>query len=247
MNASQVGVPALARATSTFRKIEIELPPLPVQRRIAAVLGALDDKIELNRKMNANLEAQAQTLFKSWFVDFAPWGGKMPKEWKMGTLGELVTVCYGKDHKKLADGAIPVFGSGGLMRYAEKALFDQESVLIPRKGSLNNIMYADKPFWTVDTMFYTKMKMKNAAKYVYLFLHGKDMSSLNTGSAVPSMTTDILNAKKVIVPSENGLSEFECKLNPMFKMIAANAAESRKLAETRDALLPKLMSGEVEA
>ena len=74
--------------------------------------------------------------------------------WQLGRLSDLIAVRYGKNHKKLADGIYPVYGSGGIMRYAEKPLYDKESVLIPRKGTLNNVMYVNKPFWSVDTKFF---------------------------------------------------------------------------------------------
>lgn len=96
MFANQVGVPALVQPLKNFREIRLALPPLATQRRIAAVLGALDDKIELNRKMNANLEAQAQALFKSWFVDFEPFGGKMPEGWRKGRLGDIAEYNGGR-------------------------------------------------------------------------------------------------------------------------------------------------------
>lgn len=226
--------------------LTVRIPDLPIQRKIAAVLGALDDKIELNRKMNANLETMAQTLFKSWFVDFEPFGGKMPEGWRMGKLNELIVVCYGKDHKKLSDGEYPVYGSGGIMRYAERPIFESESVLIPRKGTLNNIMYVDRPFWTVDTMFYSKMVRPNVAKYVYLFLSRKDMESLNAGSAVPSMTTEILNDMDVVIPSDDCLENFEDVVSALFQKKFASEDQNRTLAQLRDALLPKLMSGELD-
>ena len=90
-NASQVGVPALARATSTFKQLEISLPPLETQRRIVAILSSLDDKIENNNRINRNLEAQAQALFKSWFVDFEPFGGVLPEDWKEVSLNEMTS------------------------------------------------------------------------------------------------------------------------------------------------------------
>jgi len=83
--------------------------------------------------------------------------GVAMSEWKNEILGSVLEVKYGKDHKKLEDGNIPCFGSGGLMRNVEKYLYDKPSILIPRKGSLNNIMFQDKPFWTVDTMFWSKI------------------------------------------------------------------------------------------
>ena len=245
-NASQVGVPALARPTTTFQKLRVILPPLPTQQKIAAIFSSLDDKIELNNKINTNLEQQSQALFKNWFVDFEPFGGKMPEGWKVGKLLELINVKYGKDHKKLNDGNYPVYGSGGIMRYVDKFLYDKESVLIPRKGTLSNVFYINEPFWSVDTMFYTEMKKENIAKYVYFFVKGKDLNAMNAGSAVPSMTTEILNAIEVVIPSDEYLEKFENIVSPMFKQIKQCIIENENLASIRDTLLPKLMNGEIE-
>lgn len=223
----------------------VKLPPLSTQQKIAAILSSLDDKIELNNKINTNLEHQAQALFKNWFVDFEPFGGKMPEGWKVGKLSDLITVKYGKDHKKLDDGKYPVYGSGGIMRYVDNFLYDKESVLIPRKGTLNNVFYINEPFWSVDTMFYTEMKKENIAKYVYFFVKGKDLNAMNAGSAVPSMTTEILNAVEVIIPSDEYLERFETIVSPMFKQIKQCIIENKKLVSLRDTLLPKLMNGEI--
>ena len=163
-----------------------------------------------------------------------------------GTLSELITVKYGKDHKKLNDGQYPVYGSGGIMRYVEKPLYDKESVLIPRKGSLNNVMYVNEPFWSVDTMFYTEMKVQNVAKYVFHFLKNSDLVSLNAGSAVPSMTTDILNRMVIKIPSSDQLAEFETLVSPLYQSVDSNKKQSASLASLRDTLLPKLMSGEID-
>jgi type I restriction enzyme S subunit len=148
--------------------------------------------------------------------------------------------------KKLSDGNVPVYGSGGIMRYADQYLYDKESVLIPRKGTLNNVIYVNEPFWSVDTMFYTEMKCENIAKYVYRFLSEKNLESLNAGSAVPSMTTDILNAMPILIPDSKSLASFEAFATPIYTKIAENNKENKKLAMLRDALLPKLMSGEID-
>ena len=166
--------------------------------------------------------------------------------WQMGRLSDLIVVRYGKDHKKLADGDFPVYGSGGIMRYVEKPLYDKESVLIPRKGTLNNVMYVNEPFWSVDTMFFTEMKLTNVAKFVFHFVKSKDLASLNAGSAVPSMTTDILNAMELQIPDVDALAKFERIVAPMYRAMQQNIQESNKLAELRDTLLPKLMSGELD-
>lgn len=224
----------------------VKLPPLSTQQKIAAILSSLDDKIELNNKINTNLEHQAQALFKNWFVDFEPFGGKMPEGWKVGKLSDLITVKYGKDHKKLDDGKYPVYGSGGIMRYVDNFLYDKESVLIPRKGTLNNVFYINEPFWSVDTMFYTEMKKENIAKYVYFFVKGKDLNAMNAGSAVPSMTTEILNAVEVVIPSDEWLAKFEMICSPIFKQIKQYIIENQNLEQIRDALLPRLMNGEIK-
>ena len=132
------------------------------------------------------------------------------------------------------------------MRYVEKPLYDKESVLIPRKGTLNNVMYVNEPFWSVDTMFFTEMKLPNVAKFVFHFIKSKDLASLNAGSAVPSMTTDILNSMELLIPDVDTLAKFENIVTPIYLTIQHNTQESSKLAELRDSLLPKLMSGELD-
>ena len=165
---------------------------------------------------------------------------------ELGVLTDLIEVNYGKDHKKLADGTYPVYGSGGLMRHVEKYLHDGESVLIPRKGTLNNVMLVDGRFWTVDTMFFTKEQAAGAARYAYFILKRLDLASMNAGSAVPSMTTKILSAIPVLMPDEVLLKELKEWSDPLFAQIRLNEQENERLAAMRDALLPKLMSGEID-
>ena len=223
-----------------LEQIQIPYLPLEQQAKISSVLRALEEKIENNRRLNDNLEQQAQAIYSYMFIDNAD------PAWVQGHLSDLITVKYGKDHKKLADGSYPVYGSGGIMRYVERPLYDKESVLIPRKGTLNNVMYVNQPFWSVDTMFYTEMRFPNVAKFVYHFVKAKDLASMNAGSAVPSMTTDILNAMEVVIPSTSALAEFESLVAPMYRAMQENNIQSSKLSELRDALLPKLMSGEID-
>ena len=237
---------------NTFENIICQIPPLEQQKQISTILSSLDDKIELNRRINDNLEQQAQALFKSWFVDFEPFRGEkfvesqlgmIPKGWKVGTLSDLLDIRYGKDHKKLNDGNIPVYGSGGIMRLADGILYNGESVLIPRKGTLNNVLYVNWPFWTVDTMFYSIEKVPNVAKYCHLLLSKLDLASMNSGSAVPSMTTDILNKIQVIVANQDVFSSFNECISSLYLKAKINLDENKRLSETRDLLLPKLMSG----
>ena len=237
----------------TYNGIKVSLPSLPTQRRIASILSAYDNLIENNNKRIRLLEQMAENLYKEWFVRFrfpghekAEFENGLPKGWKVMKLDKILTVRYGKDHSKIEDGDIPILGSGGIMRFGNKELYASESVLIPRKGSLNNIMYIDEPFWTVDTMFFTEMKYKNIAKYVYYVLSGIDMESYNSGAALPSMTTNILNHFKVILPSEDVLALFDEKVELLFFQKKKLIQQSALLARQRDLLLPRLMSGKLE-
>lgn len=224
----------------TFDGIEVELPSLVEQKVVASILRDLDDKIEVNNEINKNLAEQAQAIYNDMFITNAN------PSWQSGQLSDLITVRYGKDHKKLADGTYPVYGSGGIMRYVERPLYDKESVLIPRKGTLNNVMYVNEPFWSVDTMFFTEMRLPDVAKFVFHFVKSRDLVALNAGSAVPSMTTDILNAMELLIPDADALTKFENVVAPMYLTVQQNTQESSKLAELRDSLLPRLMSGELD-
>lgn len=127
--------------------------------------------------------------------------GGVSMEWKEDVLGNVLEVKYGKDHKKLADGQYPVYGSGGLMRYVDSKLYDGPSILIPRKGTLNNIMFVDSPFWTVDTMFWSIINTdKVDPKFLFYSICKRDFASMNVGSAVPSMTVNILNDIQISYP-----------------------------------------------
>lgn len=263
LNASQSSSTMPAITFGLISKLKVNLPPLQEQKVIANILSSVDEKIELNNQINKTLEEMAQALFKRWFVDFEfpnedgePYkssGGEMieselgmiPKGWNLGKLSDLVNIKYGKDHKKLEDGNIPVFGSGGIMRYVDKSLYEKESVLIPRKGTLNNVMYVNKPFWSVDTMFFTEMKLSNIAKFVYQFLKAKDLASMNIGSAVPSMTTAILNTMDIVIPNQEILDKFNDVITAFYTQIQFNDNNSKNLVCIRDSLLPKLMSGEI--
>ena len=237
-----------------LKEVVIDKPPLEIQHRIADILSAYDDLIENNQKQIKLLKEAAQRLYKEWFVDLHFPGHEntkivdgVPEGWRRGLLKELISVNYGKDHKKVPDdGNIPVYGSGGLMRKCNKSLFSGEAVLIPRKGSLNNIMYVDETFWTVDTMFYATMKQPHTAVFVYFFVKAFDMYSMNIGAAVPSMTTKILDAMDVVIPDKETLEKFDKYAKVYFNKIKTLQGQNEQLKTARDLLLPKLMSGEVE-
>ena len=236
-----------------FVKIKYDLPSIDKQRKIVSVLSAYDTLIEVNNKRIKVLEQMAENLYKEWFVRFRFPGHEnvefengIPKGWEYHSLNKLFDIRYGKDHKNVDDGKIPIFGSGGLMRYCDKALYNGESVLIPRKGTLNNIMYYNGPFWTVDTMFYTIMLKKYFAKYAYYTLSKFDMESYNSGAALPSMTTDILCHLKILVPDDKALGMFDRFIEDIFAQKDALTKQNENLGCQRDLLLPRLMSGKLE-
>ena len=237
-----------------FSQIYLNVPDIKTQHRIADILSVYDNLIENNQKQIKLLEEAAQRLYKEWFVDLRFPGHEntkivdgVPEGWRRGLLKELISVNYGKDHKKAPDdGNIPVYGSGGLMRKCNKSLFSGEAVLIPRKGSLNNIMYVDETFWTVDTMFYATMKQPHTAIFVYFFVKAFDMYSMNIGAAVPSMTTKILDAMDVVIPDKETLEKFDKLTKTYFNKIKTLQGQNERLKIARDLLLAKLMSGEVE-
>lgn len=240
---------------ATFGRIECADYSEEDQRRIASILSSLDRKIELNNKINADLEEMAQAIFKNWFVDFEPFKdgkfvdselGMIPEGWKVGCLGDLITIKYGKDHKKLEDGTFPVYGSGGFMRFVNSWLYNGESVLIPRKGTLDNIMYVSEKFWTVDTMFFSVPKMDYVMKYVYNYIKRFDFSKMNEGTSVPSNTAARLNKMQILIPTHEVLEMYDETLCPIYNKRKMNDKESRTLSTLRDTLLPRLMSGELE-
>ena len=243
---------------SALRNLEIPLPQLPVQRHIADVLSAYDDLIENNRRRIAILEETARLAYRKWFgghnisADGAARsrhevskGGRGSVRAKTTTLEDVAEVLYGKDHKKIPDGTIPIFGSGGVMRYGTTAIFDKPSVLIPRKGTIGNVMYVDEPFWTVETMFYTRFKLPNMEKILYYQLCDYNLASMSTGAAVPSMTTAILNSLEIEVPPDDLRVKFDMAVEPMFAQKRLLKKQNASLAAARDMLLPRLMKGGV--
>lgn len=247
-----IGSAQKALTIAAIKGYEIPLPPLQTQHRIATILSRYDSLIENYQKQIKLLEEAAQRLYKEWFIDLHFPGHEntniidgVPEGWEKKSITDVLEIKYGKDHKLLKEGTIPVYGTGGIMRYVEKSLFTGESVLIPRKGSLNNIMLVGGTFWTIDTMFYSIPKENNVAKIVYFYLKGVDMYSFNIGAAVPSMTVNILSGMKLLVPNEDVKNKFETIASKYFIRMHSLQYQLRLLTEARDRLLPKLMSGEI--
>ena len=216
--------------------VELPVPAIEEQRNIVKAYKAITDRIALKKQINDNLEATAYAIYKETFITSGS------DKWDKGTLSDLLTVKYGKDHKHLLDGSIPLYGSGGIMRYVEKSLYSKVSVLIPRKGTLSNVMYVDEPFWSVDTMFYTEIHKPFAAKFIYYFVKSKDLAGMDTGSAVPSMSSEIIHSMQLDIPDDETLITFDNQLTPLYKQMKMNNQECAELQKLQEALLATISS-----
>ena len=242
----------------------ISIPPLEEQQIKARLLSCIDAKIALNRSINHNLEAMAKQLYDYWFLQFnfpdengKPYkssGGKMvwneklkreiPEGWNGVILNDFLIIKNGRDHKLLATGNYPVYGSGGEMRRVSAYLYNGEAILMPRKGSLNNIMYVNRAFWTVDTMFYSEMKIPHCAKYVFFSIKDIDFTRWDSGTGVPSMTASLLYSIPIVKPNDTILQTFDNILFPIFQKLEKVQLENESLTKLRDDLLPLLMNGQ---
>ena len=251
-------------SNETIFQIPILLPSLEVQKAIGNLLSNIDRKIELNRQINDNLEKMAKQLYDYWFVQFdfsnengrpykssggaMVWNEKLkreiPKEWDNCTLEYYLIIKNGRDHKHLGNGIYPVYGSGGEIRKVDSFIYSGESILMPRKGSLNNIMYVNDAFWSVDTMFYSEMKQPHCAKYVFYSIKDIDFTRWDSGTGVPSMTSSTLYSILLVKPDAESLAKFDEIITPLFLMIKKNEMQIVELTKQRDDLLPLLMNGQ---
>ena len=274
-NASQTGVPSIARPVSYLKSIKIPVPPLPEQRAIAHILGSLDDKIVLNRRMNQTLEATAQAIFKSWFVDFDPVRakaksgdpglpddiaalfpdsfensklGEIPTGWDVKTIGDVAEFAYGKA-LKAADrkpGDVPVFGSNGQVGLHNEVFVKGPGIVVGRKGNPGIVTWSYEDFFPIDTTFYVKKTgVVSSLNYLFYALKSQDLPSLSADSAVPGLNRNLAYMSKFLVPSEKVLKAFDGQIYPLFQTIYANEKEIKTLASLRDTFLPKLIAGEL--
>ena len=271
-NASQVGVPALARATSTFRLIDIKLPPLNDQRRIASILSSLDRKIELNNKINADLEEMAQAIFKNWFVDFEPFKdgkfvdselGMIPEGWKVGSPYEYVKVVYGAPYKsaKFNDNGegLPLIRIRDL-KDCNPQFYTPE--ILPQTEYVNMgdiVAGMDAEFvphiWKGKTGLLNQRVCKlmpqqtSISNLFVLYLMKPELEfvqSYKTGTTVSHLGKADIDKFVVVLPPLEVVEECSKLLDSILQRIKNISAESRNLSTLRDTLLPRLMSGELE-
>ena len=227
------------------------------QRRIASILSSLDWKIELNNKINADLEEMAQAIFKNWFVDFEPFKdgkfvkselGMIPEGWKVGCLGDIAEITSGKrppkkSKDKTKDLSIPLIGASDIMGFTSDVLYERPILVIGRVGTHGVVQRFQEKCWPSDNTLVIESSYYN---YVYQLLKGIDYPAINRGSTQPLITqTDVKNTDVIIAP-ENVLKEYESITSTLFSKHRANIKENSRLSLLRDTLLPRLMSGELE-
>ena len=241
---------------SALKRLKFRFPPLTHQRAIACILGALDDKIELNRRMNETLEQIAQAIFKKWFIEPTK-NGKLPEGWREGTLGETITI---HDAKRIPlsgrerfnrKGKYPYYGAASVMDYVDDYLFDGVYVLIGEDGSVINtddtpvLQYVWGQFWVNNHAHVLTGRSGVSVEHLFLFLKNVNIRPFVTGAVQPKLNQANLCRIPFVLSPEPVNQQFASLINPFFTRYRANADQSRTLAALRDALLPKLLSGEL--
>lgn len=244
---------------SSFSSYEIKCPPREDQKRIAAVLSALDSKIECNKKINDNLLWQAQALYKDRFIDLKPFNGKMPPDWQLGTVSEIIEL---HDSKRIPLSSreranltkiYPYYGATSVMDYVDRYLFDGIYLLLGEDGTVVDdkgfpiLQYVEGKFWVNNHAHIITGKNGFTVETLYLLFSLTNVRSIVTGAVQPKISQANLNNVSVVIPSKAELSTFNSIVQPIFSQIRNLRAESDRLTSTRDILLPRLMSGEIDA
>jgi len=248
--------------------LRAKLPNISIskQKIIANYIKNLDDKNNLNNKINLNLEELAKTLYKRWFVDFEfpnddgePYqssGGEMvqselgfiPKGWEVKELSDVALVSSGKRppikvEEKTKEFKYPVIGASGVMAYTQEYNIDEKILIIGRVGTHGIVQRITEKVWASDNTLTIK---SNVYEFVYQILNQIDYKSLNRGSTQPLITQTDINKTEILVPKSDLLEYFEKVVSSLFEVHKHNLIQNNKLSLTRDELLPKLMNGEIE-
>lgn len=232
----------------------VRMPSRQNQERIASVLGAYDDLIEVNRRRMAVLEEMARGLFEEWFVRFRFAGhesiavvntpdGRLPQDWTRGVLGDLIELEYGKALK--ADqrilGPVSVFGSGGNVGKHNLALVEGPGIVVGRKGNVGAIIWSRGDFWPIDTVFYVRSKFP----LTFLFHLLKRQPFQNTDAAVPGLNRNGALKIPVAIPPLAICEAYDLRARSMFEFRDNLLEQNTALAASRDHLLPRLISGQL--
>lgn len=244
---------------SELSNIMVSLPSQKAQKNIVSILSSLDRKIELNNKINANLEEMAQAIFKNWFVDFEPFKdgkfvdselGMIPEGWKVGLLGELCNFKRGKNllTKNAIDEGVPVV-AGGLEPSCYHNVANTGAPVITVSGSGANAGFMRMyhvPVWASDCSFIDISCENFYFVYCFLKVNSKLLKHAQTGAVQPHVKPSDIHDFELVIPDKESIYEFQDKVKPFFDKIAAIQKENSRLSLLRDTLLPRLMSGELE-
>lgn len=245
-------------SVKTLAKQEVKMPSLEIQNRVALVLALLDEKIELNNTINENLLQQAQALYKDRFVDLKPFDGEMPPDWRLGTVSEIIELHDSKriplssrERANLAK-IYPYYGATSVMDYVDRYLFDGIYLLLGEDGTVVDskgfpiLQYVEGKFWVNNHAHIITGKNGFTVETLYLLFSLTNVQSIVTGAVQPKISQGNLNKVSVVIPSEAELGAFNSIVQPIFAQIRNLRAENDRLAATRDTLLPRLMSGELD-
>ena len=241
------GATRSALTKGMIENFDVPKPDITEQRAVAAVLKTLDDKIELNRHINTTLEALAQGLFKHWFEDATVDG--LPQGWRESRLGDLADVTWGDTNTTKASYSIqgfPAYSAAGCDGFLPHHDFDRIGVVVSAIGANAGVTWLALGKWSCikNTIRFWATEEEISTEYLFYATHGKEKWPLR-GSAQPFIAQGDARAMKIIVPSNKLGKRFGEVVGPLHLKISANNEESRTLAELRDALLPKLLSGEI--
>ena len=254
-------------SSTTIGKYPIKIPSIKVQKQIASILKSLDDKIEVNRKINENLEQQAQALFKSWFVDFEPFKngefveselGMIPKGWRVGRLFDVAEI-YDKIRKPLSsrdrenmDRIYPYYGATSCMDYVDNYLFDGIYTLIGEDGSvvkedgLPYMQYVWGKFWVNNHAHILQGKNGFSTEMIHVMLSITNIQHLVTGAVQAKLSQANMQKILVALPPIDVINKIRPLIDKLYQKRRNLEDENSRLAELRDTLLPKLMSGELK-
>ena len=246
--------------TDVVANLDIELPPIEEQRKIGGLLKAIDDKIELNNKINNNLEQQAKALYKDWFFDFTPFStdDNLPDGWRLGTVGDIIQLhdskrvpLSGSERDKM-EKIYPYYGATSLMDYVDNYLFDGIYLLLGEDGTVVDslgfpiLQYVYGQFWVNNHAHIITGKEGFSVEELYLFFSLTNIKSIVTGAVQQKVSQQNLKKVPAIIPSKDALSAFDELIQPIFSQIRNLRDENASLADLRDTLLPKLISGELD-
>ncbi|KQG08513.1 hypothetical protein XM61_16375 [Acinetobacter pittii] len=216
------------------KEIKLGFPSKEEQMKIASFLSAVDEKIsQLTRKhqlLSQYKQGMMQKLF-SQQIRFKADDGSEFEEWEILKFKDVITIKYGKDHKKLKDGNIPVLGTGGIMRYVESYLYDGESILIGRKGTIDKPQFISGKFWTVDTLFYTEIGEKIRPKFAFQQLLLVNWLNLNEATGVPSLNTTSIGNIELKVPcleEQTKIANFLSAIDQKIEVVAQQIEQAKQ-------------------